>query len=100
MRPQIPAEIEARARCWGDLKLWERRELGQKLRTLGLSYNEIAKVIPVSKGTLSGWCRDLELSPDQRDRLRSIRPDNLLRLEIGQRRRRKNDLRIANLRES
>lgn len=60
-----------RIRRWAELKRWERREIGQELRRIGLTYSEIALVIPVGKGTLSGWCRDLKLTPDQELRLRT-----------------------------
>ncbi|MFN2610523.1 MAG: hypothetical protein ABR507_06610 [Actinomycetota bacterium] len=56
---EIPASLQHRATRWSDLKRWERKELGQDLRRLGLSYGQIASVIPVSKGTLSTWCRDI-----------------------------------------
>jgi hypothetical protein len=80
-------ELRARAERWGELKRWERRELGQDLRRLGLSYNEIARIIPVSKGTLSGWCRDLELPLDLRRRLALIRPKLDSQIALGPRRR-------------
>lgn len=67
--PEVPEALRARASRWADLKRWERRELGQELRRLGLSYREIAAIIPVEKGTLSGWCRDIELGSEQVIRL-------------------------------
>ncbi len=70
----ISEEMCDRIRRWRDLKRWERREIGQELRQMGLSYTEIASVIPVSKGTLSGWCRDIRLTEGQRSRLASLRP--------------------------
>ncbi len=39
------------------------------LHQKGLSYNEILKTIPVSKDTLSRWCREIELTNDQKARL-------------------------------
>lgn len=72
--PQVPPALLARASRWEDLKRWERRELGQELRRLGLSYSEIADVIPVAKGTLSGWCRGIQLTPEQQARLAAKRP--------------------------
>jgi len=83
--PQIPDELRARAERWSELKRWERRELGQDLRRLGLSYNEIAGIIPVHDGTLSGWCRDIELTEEQRARLANKRPALAARLAVGQR---------------
>lgn len=50
VRPPLPRGLLARASRWEELKRWERRELGQELRRLGLSYSEIAEVIPVAKG--------------------------------------------------
>jgi hypothetical protein len=69
---EVPPELLHRAARWGDLKRWERRELGQELRRLGLAYREIGEIIPVPKGTLSGWCRDIPLTPEQLDRIRSL----------------------------
>jgi hypothetical protein len=85
--PQIPDELRARAEHWRELKRWERRELGQELRRLGLSYNEIARLIPVSKGTLSGWCRDLLLPAELRRRLALIRPKLDSQIALGRKRR-------------
>lgn len=68
-----PCLVDAIAR-WDALKRWERRELGQSLRALGLSYREIQSLIPVAKGTLSIWCRDVPLTTDQQERLRAMRP--------------------------
>jgi hypothetical protein len=67
----IPQELPALAARWDELKRWERKELGQALRMLGLSYGEIGKIIPVGKGTLSPWCRDIPLTPEQIERLRT-----------------------------
>jgi hypothetical protein len=63
--PIAPPELQARAAEWEDLSRWERAELGRALRRLGWSYGEIRTVIPVPKGTLAGWCRDIVLSADQ-----------------------------------
>jgi len=43
----------------------ERRQLVRRLRACGLSYGEIAAVVPVPKATLAGWCRGISLSADQ-----------------------------------
>jgi len=40
------------------------------LRNLGKSYGEIRKKIKVSKGTLSLWLRDIELTPEQKTELK------------------------------
>lgn len=38
--------------------------MGRALRRLGWSYGEIRDLIPVPKGTLSNWCRDIRLSDE------------------------------------
>ena len=81
--PHIPEELLARASRWAELKRWERRELGQALRALGLSYKEIAELIPAHKGTLSAWCRDIELNAEQRARLVAKRPRLAVRQAVG-----------------
>jgi len=44
--------------------------IARELRTNGFSFSEISKRIPgVGKGTLSGWLKDIELSPAQKERL-------------------------------
>lgn len=48
----------------------EEKRLAIKLRRKGLSYSEIQKKVPVSKDTLSRWCRDVILTPEQMGRLR------------------------------
>ena len=48
----------------------EEKALALKLRRRGLSYSEIQKLVKVSKDTLSRWCRDIILSPEQIERLR------------------------------
>jgi hypothetical protein len=54
---------------------------------MGLSFKEIAAVIPVHKGTLSGWCADLVLTPDQLKRLSEKRPALATQSRIGAARR-------------
>ncbi len=53
------------------MKNWERKELVRKLRKGGLSYKEIKQRIPfiISKSTISDWCKDIELTDEQKDRL-------------------------------
>jgi transposase len=80
-------ELLEQAARWVDLKRWERRELAQELRRLGLSYREIADVIPVSKATLSGWCADIELTAEQAQRLSEKRPALAVRQRLGKERR-------------
>lgn len=65
MRPPAPDELLTRAAQWPSLSRWERAELGRALRRLGWTYGEIREVIPVPKGTLAGWCRDIRLDDDQ-----------------------------------
>ena len=65
----IPSELVQQAERWTELKLWERRELGRGLRKLGLTFAEIRDMIPISKSTLSGWCRDIDMTPAQIERI-------------------------------
>jgi len=65
MRPGVPQSLLDRAGEWDELHRWERSELGKALSRLGLTYGEIRELIPVPKGTLSYWCRDIRLSPEQ-----------------------------------
>jgi len=74
MKPQVPADLLAQASQWKELHRWERSQLGKALRRLGLTYGEIRKVIPVPKGTLSAWCRDVELSQAQTQAIRERTP--------------------------
>lgn len=67
----IPHEFFEKASRWHELKRLERREIGQELRRLGLSYGEIMQVIPVTKGTLSGWCQAIPLTDEQIERIGS-----------------------------
>jgi hypothetical protein len=92
----LSAELVDQIRRWPELKRWERREIGQTLRRLGLSYTEIAAVIPVSKGTLSGWCRDVELRADHVARLASMRPQTT----VGPVLRARNAARVETIREA
>jgi transcriptional regulator with XRE-family HTH domain len=45
--------------------------LAQRLRQKGLSILEISKKLSVSKGTVSLWCRNIELTEKQREKLYS-----------------------------
>ena len=51
---------------WGKL---EEKIKAQELRKQGLSYKEIITEVAVSKATLSEWCRDIELTLKQKERL-------------------------------
>ena len=71
MRPHVPQGLLDRAGEWDDLHRWERSELGKDLCRLGLTYCEIRDLIPVPKGTLSYWCRDIRLSEAQIGEIRA-----------------------------
>ncbi len=45
------------------------RDLARRLRHRGYSYGQIKEIIPVSKGTLNGWLKDIELTPLQQERI-------------------------------
>lgn len=53
------------------MKRWEQKELVRFLRRQGFSYREILARVPfsLSRGTISSWCKDIELTPAQLDRL-------------------------------
>ncbi|GMQ85321.1 MAG: hypothetical protein BMS9Abin07_0887 [Acidimicrobiia bacterium] len=70
MTPRVSKALLDRAAEWDELHRWERSELGKKLRRLGLTYGEIRELVPVPKGTLSYWCRDIRLSEDQVEAIR------------------------------
>ncbi len=70
MRPEVPQELLDRADEWDDLHRWERSELGKSLRRLGLTYGEIRGLIPVPKGTLSYWYREIQISSEQIEAIR------------------------------
>lgn len=74
MEPAPPKHLMARADQWEALSRWERAELGRELRSLGLTYGEIMDLIPVAKGTLAGWCRDIRLTTAQVDAIKERRP--------------------------
>lgn len=42
-----------------------------ELRKNGMTYSEIAKIVPVSKGLLSYWFKDLELTIEEKERIAS-----------------------------
>lgn len=47
----------------------EEKKIAIELRKKGFSYSEIKKEVTVSKDTLSKWCRNIILSPNQLERL-------------------------------
>jgi len=52
----------------------EVKEKARELRRAGYTYREIIKALggDVPKNTLSGWIKDIELTPDQKERIRQI----------------------------
>ena len=60
-----PPEVLQAAANWEALTRWERAELGRSLRRQGWAYSEIMEVLPVGKGTLSGWCREIRMTDEQ-----------------------------------
>lgn len=65
MTPPVPKGLCDQAAQWELLHRWERSELGKALRQIGLTYGEIQELVPVPKGTLSNWCRDIQLTDAQ-----------------------------------
>ena len=63
------------------LKWWQKKEQIQALRRQGLSYREILSKIPfrLSKSTVSLWCKNVELTPEQLDRLDQLKGENWYR---------------------
>ncbi len=61
----IPIALEKRVSRFELLGQWDRAEVGRALRLHGLSYGEIRELIPVPKGTLAGWCREIRLTAAQ-----------------------------------
>ncbi len=53
-----------------------------KLRKSGLSYNEILKIIPVAKSSLSLWLKDLPLTQKEKRYLKSRKDNNISRGRI------------------
>ena|GEM_PF-471280 len=49
-------------------RVYERHE-AIRLRKTGHSYKEISKILSVSKSSLSGWCRNIQLSTDEADNI-------------------------------
>jgi hypothetical protein len=71
MGPDLPEDIGALLDRVATLSQWERAELGRRLRRNGLTYSEIGALIPAAKSTIAGWCRDIELSPEQIAQIRT-----------------------------
>lgn len=64
-----------------NMKHWEKKDLIRDLRRQGLSYREIKQKTPftISKSTLSLWCKDIELTAEQKDRLDKLLKDGSYR---------------------
>lgn len=92
---ELEAEIFERVREFERYSRWERSELGRELRRLGLSYGEIMELVPVKKSTLATWCRDVELTEEQIEGIRTRRaPEPGIPRDTNRKRR----LEIAELR--
>jgi len=59
---------------WERMTRWERAEAGRSLRRQGWTYGEIMAVLPVVKGTLAGWCKDIQLTEDQIEAIKARVP--------------------------
>lgn len=96
----ITEDMRSRCARWDGLKRWERRELARELRSQGLSYREIGLLIPAAKGSLSLWCRDVELSEATLASLQNLRScgRQVAMAQVGQRRHHARQLEIQALR--
>lgn len=52
----------------------EKQEMSKNLRRQGLSINAIANQLEVSKGSVSKWVKDIELTPEQIEKLKEQNP--------------------------
>jgi len=89
----ITQELADAIRAWDQLANSERRRVCRELRRVGLTYAEIARVVPVAQGTLSAWVRDIELTPWQQESIR-LRTSQKGRPRDTQRQRREQVARI------
>ncbi|HUG08033.1 MAG TPA: hypothetical protein VMP13_03950 [Acidimicrobiia bacterium] len=71
---ELGVAVLERVRAYESLSRWERAELGRDLRRFGLSYGEIMELIPVKKSTLATWCRDVALTQEQIEAIKTRRP--------------------------
>ncbi len=69
-----PPEVSQAAGDWVSLTRWERAELGRGLRRAGWTYGEIMDLLPVGKGTLAGWCKDIRLTEEQIEAIKARVP--------------------------
>ena len=58
----------------------QAQAMARKLRARGLSYRDIVQQVPVSKSSLSLWCRTVPLDPDQQ---RVLRERKLIASQMG-----------------
>jgi hypothetical protein len=95
VKPAVSSRVLRAAREWEHLSGQDRSDLARELRCSGWSYGEIMDLIPVSKGTVAYWCRDLVLSPTQVTAIKRRRPPGVItgtpidtqrkrRAEVGQ----------------
>ena len=94
-----PPEVLQAVANWEALTRWERAELGRSLRRQGWTYSEIMEVLPVGKGTLSGWCREIRLSQEQVNAIKERRPQGI-RTGVPVDTQRKRRREIAQIREA
>ncbi len=93
MRPQVSSSLVERAAEWDELHRRERSELGKELRRLGLTYGEIRELIPVPKGTLSYWCREINLTEEQIEAIRArTGPDSRMGIPVDTQWRRRGEI--------
>jgi len=69
-----PPEAAMAAGKWQELTRWERAEMGRRLRRQGWTYGENMDVLPVGKGTLAGWCKEIRLSEEQIEAIKARVP--------------------------
>jgi hypothetical protein len=74
---EAPPEAFNAAAHWAQLSEWERAELGRRLRRDGWTCGESMDVLPVGKGTLAGWCKEIRLSDEQIEAIKARRPSGV-----------------------
>src|SRR3989338_241580 len=77
----VPRRIKMTVASIAALRRWEQKELAQSLRRQGLSYREILARLPfsLSRSTIGAWCKEIELTPEQLDRLDQLFRDGSYR---------------------
>jgi len=71
---ELEANLLERVETYESLSRWEKSELGRELRRTGLSYGEIMELIPAKKSTLATWCRDVRLTEEQIEAIKTRSP--------------------------